>query len=180
MIHVPALAVVTPLMAWSMYRRVHRNIALQKITAWRLIMRSTVLGILCVVLLLWPSFDPLMAAAEISGVVVGVLFAMLGLRHTRFEQMPDGHYFTPNAILGVAVSMLFIGRMIYRIIVLYPTLAAAQQTGAPITSQMLNAGPRSALTIALLGVVIGYFTTYCLGVLRTSRRMNIRLSESTD
>jgi len=104
-------------------------------------------------------------------VIIGGLFALLGLRHTRFEQMPDGHYFTPNAILGVAVSMLFIGRMIYRIIVLYPTLAAAQQSDTAITAQMLNAGPRSALTIALLGVVIGYFTIYCLGVLRTSRRM---------
>jgi hypothetical protein len=164
-------------MAWGMYRRVHRNIARQKIRAWRLIMRSTVLGILCVVLLMWPSFDPLMAVAEIAGVVAGALFAMLGLRHTRFEQVPDGHYFTPNAILGVAISMLFIGRMIYRIIVLYPTLAAAQQADAPITSQMLNAGPRSALTIALLGVVIGYFTTYCLGVLRTSRQMSVGVSE---
>lgn len=167
MIHVPALAIAVPLMGWGMYRRVHRNIARQKVTSWRLLMRTTVLSILFVVLLFWPSFDPLMAAAETAGLIIGGLFALLGLRHTRFEQMPDGHYFTPNAILGVAVSMLFIGRMIYRIIVLYPTLAADEA----ITVQMLNAGPRSALTIALLGVVIGYFTIYCLGVLRTSRRM---------
>ena len=178
MIHVPALAIATPLMMWGMYRRVHRNIARQKITAWRLYMRTTVLSILCVVLLLWPSFDPLMAAAQMAGVITGALFAVLGLRHTRFEQMPDGHYFRPNPILGVAVSMIFIGRMIYRLIVLYPTLAAAQQSDAPITAQMLNAGPRSALTIALFGVVIGYFTTYCLGVLRTSRQMDVPLSET--
>ena len=177
MIHVPALAIAVPLMGWGMYRRVHRNIARQKVTAWRLLMRTTVLSILFVVLLFWPSFDPLMAAAEAVGVVIGALFALLGLRHTRFEQMPDGHYFTPNPILGVAVSMLFIGRMIYRIIVLYPTLAAAQQTDSPMTTQMLNAGPRSALTIALLGVVIGYFTIYCLGVLRTSRQMTTSASE---
>ncbi|MES2491141.1 MAG: hypothetical protein V4607_15245 [Pseudomonadota bacterium] len=171
MIHVPALAIAAPLMMWGMYRRVHRNIARQKITGWRLITRSTVLGILFVVLLLWPSFDPVMALAEVAGVIAGALFAILGLRLTRFEQMPDGHYFTPNAILGVAVSMLFVGRMIYRIIVLYPALAAAQQSDSPITAQMLNAGPRSALTIALLGIVIGYFCVFCLGVLRTSRRM---------
>lgn len=171
MIHVPALAVAAPLMMWGMYRRVHRNIARQKITAWRLLMRSTVLSILFVVLLLWPAFDPVMAASQVAGVVTGALFALLGLRHTRFEQMPDGHYYTPNPILGVAVSMLFIGRMIYRIIVLYPALAAAQHADGPIAAQMLNAGPRSALTIALFGVVIGYFTIYCLGVLRTSRRM---------
>lgn len=177
MIHVPALAIAVPLMGWGMYRRVHRNIARQKITAWRLLMRSAVLSILFVVLLLWPAFDPLMAASQAAGVVIGALFALLGLRHTRFEQMPDGHYYRPNPILGVAVSMLFIGRMIYRMIVLYPALAAAQKADSPITSQMLNAGPRSALTIALLGVVIGYFTTYCLGVLRTSRRM---ISASAD
>ncbi len=173
MIHAPALAVAAPLMMWGMYRRVHRNIARQKIIPWRLLMRTIVLGILCIVLLLWPSFDPLMAAAQVAGVIAGALFALLGLRHTRFEQVPDGHYFRPNPILGIAVSMIFIGRMIYRIIVLYPTFAAAQKTGAPITAQMLDAGSRSALTIALFGVVIGYFSTYCLGVLRTSRRMTL-------
>jgi hypothetical protein len=158
-------------MMWGMYRRVHRNVTRQKIIPWRLLMRTTVLSILFVVLLLWPSFDPLMAAAEVAGVIVGVSFALLGLKHTRFEEMPDGHYYKPNPILGVAVSMLFIGRMIYRMIVLYPTFLAAQKSGAPITAQMLNAGPRSALTIALIGVVIGYFVIYCLGVLRTSRGM---------
>ena len=169
MIHVPALAVAVPLMGWGMYRRVHRNIARQKIIPWRLQLR---IGILCTIftlLLCLPSFDPVLAAAQAAGAVVGALLAMQGLNLTRFEAMQDGCYYKPNPVLGVAVSMLFVGRMIYRFIVLYPALSAAQKAGQPITSGMLNAGPRSALTIATFGLAMGYFSIYCLGVLLKSR-----------
>lgn len=173
MIHLPAMAAAAPLMLWGMYRRVHRNVARQKAVAWRLMMRATVLSILFVVLLFWPAFDPLMAASQAAGALVGVAFAGWGLRLTRFERMPDGCYFKPNPILGAAVSMLFIGRMIYRVVVLYPALSAVQKSGGDVTAQMLNSGSRSALTIALLGVVMGYFSIYCLGVLRTSRQAQL-------
>jgi hypothetical protein len=170
-IHVPAMAAAAPLMMWGMYRRVHRNVTRQKVVSWRLIMRATVLSIFFVVLLFWPSFDPRMAAPEVAGTLAGAAFAVWGLRLTRFEQMPDGCYFKPNPVLGAAVSMVFIGRMVYRMIVLYPAIAAAQAAHQPITSSMLNAGPRSALTIGLFGVVIGYFSVYCLGVLSRARKI---------
>lgn len=171
MIHIPAMAAAVPLMMWGMYRRIHRNVARQKVVSWRLIMRATVLSIFFFVLLFWPSFDPLMAASQVAGVITGTAFAAWGLRLTRFDHTPDGCYFKPNPILGAAVSMIFIGRMAYRMIVLYPAIAAAQAANQPITSSMLNAGPRSALTIGLFGVVIGYFSIYCLGVLSLSRKM---------
>lgn len=174
MIHIPAMAAAAPLMMWGMYRRVHRNVTRQKVVSWRLIMRATVLSIFFVVLLFWPSFDPLMAASEVAGAFAGAAFAIWGLRLTRFDRMADGCYFKPNPVLGAAVSVIFIGRMVYRMIVLYPAISAAQAAHQPITSSMLNAGPRSALTIGLFGVVIGYFSVYCLGVLRHSRQMQSR------
>lgn len=169
MIHVPALAVAVPVMGWGMYRRVHRNIARQKIIPWRLQLR---IGILCTIftlLFFFPAFDPLLAAAQAAGAVGGGLLAWQGLHLTRFDTTQDGCYYKPNPVLGVAVSMLFVGRMIYRFIVLYPTLSSAQKAGQPITSSMLNAGPRSALTIATFGLAMGYFAVYCLGVLHRSR-----------
>ena len=171
MIHVPALAVAAPIMLYGFYRRIHRNIARQKVQAGRLLLRSSALMLLFAALLLWPSFDPAMAAATLGGVVIGAPLALFGLRHTRFEVMPDGHYFTPNRILGVAISMLFIGRIVYRMIVLYPMLETQQKAGQAASPLMFAGGPRSTLTLALLGLVIGYFTTYCLGVLLTARRL---------
>ena len=173
MIHLPALALAAPVMLYGFYRRIHRNIARQKVQAWRLLLRSGVLMTLLVALLLWPSFDPAMAAATLGGVIIGAPLALLGLRHTRFEMTTDGHYFTPNRILGVAISMLFIGRIIYRMIVLSPMIDAAQRNGTALSPLAFAAGTRSPLTLALLGVVIGYFTTYCLGVLLTSRRLPV-------
>lgn len=163
------MAVVAPLMAWGFYRRIHRNLARQKVVAWRLMLRSAVLATLFVTLLLWPAFDPLMALSLAGGMLLGAPLALLGLRHTRFEVTPQGPYFTPNRILGVAISTLLIGRLLYRLIVRYPELQA--QAGPAASPAMLATGSRTPLTLALLGLVIGYFVTYCMGVLRTSRRL---------
>lgn len=171
MIHVPALVVAAPLMLYGFYRRIHRNIARQKVQAWRLLLRSAVLLTAGGVLLFNYAGDPLMAAALAGGGVIGLPLALLGLRHTRFETAADGHYFTPNRILGVAISTIFIGRLIYRFIVLYPAMQAAQSAGTPITPATLMTGASSALTLALFGLVIGYFTTYCIGVLLTARKL---------
>lgn len=165
----PAMAVVAPLMAWGLYRRIHRNLARQKVVAWRLLLRSAVLATLLVALLLWPAFDPRMAASLAGGVLLGAPLALLGLRHTRFEVTPQGPYFTPNRILGVVISTLFVGRMLYRMIVLSPDLLAVG--GSAASPALLAAASRTPLTLALLGLVIGYFITYCMGVLRTSRRL---------
>ena len=168
MIHLPALALAAPLMLLGMARRVHRNIARQKVIPWRLRLRIAILCTLFAVLLGWPVFDPWLASAQIAGAAAGALLALQGLRLTRFEWLPDGGYFRPNPVLGIAVSMVFLGRMIYRLIELYPSLAAspAGQAGA---SSLFNAGSRTALTMALFGLVMGYFSSYCLGVLKRSR-----------
>ena len=57
------------------------------------------------------------------GVVGGAALGRLGLRLTRFEQTPLGLFYTPNAHLGVALSLLFLGRLIYRVFQLSPSFS---------------------------------------------------------
>ncbi|MEO7762673.1 MAG: hypothetical protein ABIS68_12270 [Casimicrobiaceae bacterium] len=50
------------------------------------------------------------------GVLAGVLLGRLGLGKTSFEATPAGLYYTPNAHLGIALSLLLVGRVIYRLL----------------------------------------------------------------
>lgn len=169
MVHVPAMAIAAPLLALSVYRRVRRNISRQKFSPWRLWLRSGFLTIAFFALLRWPAFNAEIAMAMIAGAAAGSLLALqLGIRHTRFEQQPDGLYYTPNVILGTAISLIFIARMIYRLIVIYPLMQAAEVQGPAFSSQMF-AGSRTALTMGLLGLVIGYFVAYCVGLLQRGK-----------
>lgn len=173
MVHLPAMAIAAPLLAFSIYRRVHRNISRQKLSAWRLWMRSGFLLIAFAALLRWPTFDAAIASAMCAGAAAGALLSRLGVQHTRFEQQADGQYYTPNLILGTAISLIFVARMIYRLIVIYPALQVASTQGASFSPQTVFAGSRSAMTMALLGLVIGYFVGYCLGVLQRAKQLRV-------
>jgi hypothetical protein len=102
-------------------------------------------------------FAPTLGLAFVTGALVGVGFSFLGLRHTKFETTAEGHFYTPNTYIGVALSALLIGRIAYRFFVLNDQSGATWQPGHPITSQML-------VTFGIIGLTIGYYLSYFIGL----------------
>jgi len=81
--------------------------------------------------------------------------------------MPAGVFYTPNGYIGAILSALLLSRLAYRFLVLYPTLQSAHAEGAdPFTMFQ-----RSPLTLALFGIVIGYYIAYSIGLLVRSRAL---------
>ena len=168
---VPAI-VFPALYAWAAYRRIRRNIGRQPFQPARLGVR---IGIL---LLVGGAFlyaaaatqNSLALEAGLSGLVLGTVLGFIGLRHTRFESTPEGFFYTPNIYIGVGLSALFIGRLIYRFVVVGvaagPNSAAAGGQPGANPFAALTANP---LTLAIFTLIVGYYVTYCAGVLLRAR-----------
>ncbi len=65
-----------------------------------------------------------------GGVGLGSLLGLFGLNKTRFEPTPKGLFYTPNAHLGIALSLLFVARIVYRLFEVYaiePTTATRNE-----------------------------------------------------
>lgn len=149
---------------WSIYRRVRRNIGRQQVTPIRMRWR---IGILLVVgvLIAIPAFREFdLIGALLAGVVGGLVLAWFGLQGTKFETTPEGHFYTPHTYIGIAVSLLLVGRVLYRFITVYPLAQAASDAGA----NPFAAYQKSPLTLAIFGVVVGYYVAYYIGVLMKS------------
>jgi len=108
---------------------------------------------------------PLTLASLAGGAVVGVVLALYGLRLTRFENTDQGLFYTPSAHIGIGLSLLFMGRILYRVFQTYEG-AIAQQEAAR------NFGT-SPLTLLMFGTLAGYYAAYAVGLLRW-RRMQLR------
>ena len=93
-----------------------------------------------------------------GGAGIGTLLGVFGLKMTRFEATPNGLYYTPHAHLGIAISLLFVARIAYRLFTVFAN-------GSP-TSPGMTDFTRSPLTLALLGVLAGYYIAYAVGLLR--------------
>ncbi|SDR65233.1 hypothetical protein [Opitutus sp. GAS368] len=157
---VPAL--IIPFVAWRVYLRVRRNIGRQPFRPDRL---KVSVGIFATIVLIFAAtglmYPPVLAALA-GGLALSVPIALGGLKLTKFEDTPQGKFYTPNTALGIGISALFLGRIAYRFLVLY-AVTDLQTPQAPQPFQ-------SPLTFFLFGLSAGYFIAYQTGVLIRSHK----------
>lgn len=158
---------MTAFIAWALYRRVRRNIGRQPVTPKRMWFRIGAFCVIGVLILATSLRDAQLAEALIAGIAAGALLAWFGLRHTRFELTPQGSFYTPHTYIGLFVSALLLGRIAYRFLMVYPAMHAATQANA----NPFAAYEKSPLTLAIFGVLVGYYVAYYAGVLGKSRAL---------
>ena len=96
-----------------------------------------------------------------GGLAIAVPLGLLALRLTKFETSADGNFYTPNTTIGLVVTLLFVGRIVYRIVTL---------VGTPRTEGMPPSMFQSPLTLLVFGVTAGYYITYYLGIYLRGRK----------
>jgi hypothetical protein len=142
-----------------MLARIKRMIGRQQSRPWRHRATAIIFPIATVVsaVAIWP--HPMALAGLAGGLAIGCALAVVGLRLTRYENTPQGFFYAPNAHIGIALSLLFFARLVYRLYQAYDA-----------TSLPAPAGPedfgRSPVTLLIFGMLAGYYTTYAIGILR--------------
>ncbi len=155
--------VIAPLIVWRLYYRMRRNFGRQPIRPKRMWTR---VGFLMLVSLLVASqgfIDPRLLEGLALGLVGGGVLGIVALRLTRFEIDGSNDCYFPNLWIGLALTALLIGRLLYRFMVLWPEMSHA--AGGIGNSQ------RSPLTLAILGLLLGYYIAYYAGLLLHHRRV---------
>lgn len=158
-----ALVALLPLLAWRIYTRFRRMVGRQRLSRarpWITIGVFTAFTILLAVAA-HPQIECMWWVA--AGFPAGALLAVYGLRLTRFQPTPHGLFYTPNAYLGISLSLVFLGRILYRMFEVFSFQMTAS-SGPPSFA-------RSPFTLAVFGLLAGYYMTYSLGLVRWRYRM---------
>src|SRR5271154_2384364 len=142
------------LFAWSIYRRIRRNIGRQPLRPRRAITSITILSLVSVLIVGTSLQNINLPLGFGSGLLLGGLLGLVGLRLTRFETTDAGHFYTPNTHIGIVLSVLFVGRFIYQHIM-------AGNVGTPQNPAMPFQSP---LTLFILGLTFGYYLVYQTGL----------------
>lgn len=153
---------VVPFIAWRLYARVRRMVGRQRASRIRPWVTLVIFPLIVAMLSVTALAHPLALAALAAGLVGGGLLGHQGLRHTRFESTPQGLFYTPNARIGIVLSVLFIGRLAWRL---------TDVMGAGGAFPLRDADfARSPLTLAVFGVLAGYYIRYAIGLVRWRAR----------
>ncbi len=153
-----AVLLLLPLLAWRIYARIRRAVGRQKLSRRRAGLTLAIFPVLIALLIFVSQAHVERLAWLAVGLAAGGLLAVYGLRLTRFESVPEGVFYTPSAHLGIALSLLLIGRVLFRLFQLYTSDAS---TLPAATNAML--GP---FTLLIVGLLAGYYMGYALGLVR--------------
>jgi hypothetical protein len=156
------LIALLPLIVWRVIARFRRMVGRQRLTRVRpwvhLILFPTLVALLADYAWVFARHQLVWLAAGLAG---GGLLAIYGLKKTDFEATPQGLYYTPHAPLGIALSSLFLVRIAWRIV--------------EVLRHPPGAGPdsftTSPFTLAVVGLMVGYYVAYAAGLVRYRRRV---------
>lgn len=104
----------------------------------------------------------------VAGVALGTGLGLIGLLLTRWEPAADALHFTPNRWLVLVVTFAISARVLYG---LWRSWTVAR-SGVYGTPMVLAFGIPESLAVG--GMVIGYYFAYALGVRRRLRRWQNR------
>jgi cytochrome b561 len=150
--------VLLPLLGWRVYARFRRMVGRQRLSRVRPWVTLAIFPTLILLLGLAAHSHPERLWWLAAGLSLGSLLGSFGLRKTKFEPTPQGLFYTPNAHLGIALSLLFVARIIYRLVEVYAL--------EPTVPHGMDDFARSPLTLAVFGLLAGYYIAYAIGLAR--------------
>jgi hypothetical protein len=174
--------VLALLAVWLVYRRLRRTFGRQRVRPSRMIARLALLLIVGSSLLPAAFGAGRVAIADLVGLAAGVTLGVWGYGRTRFAMYEDRLHYIPHTYTGIAVSSLFIGRLVYRVVELaaanHPAamdhIGGYSTQGVPSPEMM-----RSPFTGGSLFLVVGYYLFYYSAVLWKSKRISPEDLEGT-
>lgn len=99
---------------WLYYRRIRRHFGWQPWQPRRTMARIVLLSILALLLIWGAMYLPHVAIGMLGGALAGVALGVVGLKLTRIGMRDGRPGYTPNPWIGGFLSLLLIGRLIWR------------------------------------------------------------------
>lgn len=163
--HLTSTLVAIAFAAFVVYRRARRNIGRQVFNSRRLVLRVVAFSLIGLLVLVGLSLHtpPHTLEAITVGALAGAALGWFGVRHTDFEFTPEGNFYTPHLYIGLAVTLLLVGRMAYRLVQMN-TLGALDMAGHTPPPAF-----DSPLTLGILFLTIAYYIVNSLGLLQRLR-----------
>jgi hypothetical protein len=162
------------LAVFLIYRRFRRTFGRQPVRPLRMTLRMAILTALGLALLPLALKSQELLLVETLCAAAGIALALWGAKRTRYLKIGEQLYYVPHTYTGIAVSLLVVGRIVYRIVQVY---SAAHAQGPGMAGASAPAfGPGSMLqnpiTVGLFFVLIGYYVCYYSRILWKSKHIS--------
>jgi hypothetical protein len=169
------------LVVFAVYRRFRRSFGRQPLRPGRMIFRIVLITAVGCALLSLALRSGQYLWAELGGAALGIGLGLWGAERTRFVMHGGRLHYVPHTYTGIAISLLFLGRLAFRVVQVYAGVQVRQDADAGAAYAADAAGPslafgpasmvKSPLTVGIFFVLAGYYLWYYGSVLWKSKHL---------
>jgi hypothetical protein len=163
---------IAALVVWSVYRRLRRSFGKQRVMPVSMGIRIGILLLVGALLLPSALRSSSYLEALAIGAVAGIALAWWGASRTRYLREAGQMFYVPHTYTGLAVTLLFLGRLVYRGLQIYGLQNAAHGAASGSAPASLSASMVSSPSmVGLFYVLVGYYVCYYSAVLWKSKHL---------
>lgn len=156
------------IIVYRIFTRIRRNLSWQQLKPRRMGITTVLFSIIGLMFLAAGTLQVSTVISDILGIAAGVGLAYVGAQLTQVEKRNGYWFYRPNLWIGSLVTVIFIGRFVYRIVGMFSAnQLGAAQSGNPWANAMWSSG--SGWTSGLMLIMFAYYITYNLIMLRKQR-----------
>ncbi|NEW09229.1 hypothetical protein GK047_24965 [Paenibacillus sp. SYP-B3998] len=149
------------IIGFVIYRRTKRTIGFQRLSPRRLKFRLILFSLIGLIIFMLGFVHPIHFISYAIGLAAGVALGLTAIRHTRFEQRPDGWYYRTHLWVEIAVLVLFLSRIAYRLVFITVVSNSASMNPAD-----LSQFTKDPLTAGVFFVIVSYYILFLSYLLR--------------
>ncbi|WP_042348220.1 DUF1453 family protein [Bacillus massiliigorillae] len=164
------------LVGFILYRKVKRSIGFQLYKPRRLIFRIIIFSLVSLFVLTSCFLHPVTFLYVAIGLILGVLLVSYAIKHSKFEVRNYLFYYRTHLWIESLVLALFLGRFIYRIIILLQISNEVTDMNSLQYSQHFTKDPS---TIIILFILMVYYIGYNSFILRKGKQSHPPHTPST-
>lgn len=161
------ILLIVCLVGFRIVRRVRRNFSWMELRSSRLIYRVVLLAVIGIVLMSMSGFNTVSMISDIIGILVGAALGIAGASMTAFERRGTELYYKANVWIGSIVTVLFVGRFVYR---MYEMMTMPRDGGQNYNFAVGGSHWASGLML----IMFAYYVVYYVLLMRQSKHVLVR------
>ncbi|PGL72533.1 hypothetical protein [Bacillus sp. AFS055030] len=113
------IGIIILLLVYRIFKRVRKSIGWQQLNRKKMYFSTVIFFIIGTLILLQSGFKPIILTSDIVGILIGIGLAYFASTKTNYENRNGAWFFNTNIWISSTVTLLFFGRLVYRIYDLY-------------------------------------------------------------
>lgn len=161
------ILLIVCLVGFRIFRRVRNNFSWSELRSKRMTVRIVLLTVVGVIFMTESGLSTVSIISDIVGILIGATLGVTGAAMTAFERRGAELYYKANAWIGGTVTVLFVGRFVYR---MYEMMTVEQ-----IDRQSFNfAAGGSNWASGLMLIMFAYYVVYYVLLMRQGKQVLAR------